>query len=97
MAEDIRIITVDGSLIGDREEFFEAIRKQLPGGILMASNLDAMHDALTTISSFTTLRILGAEILEANLGRDWPRIHRVIQDSLDENYNLSLEFGEAEL
>ncbi len=97
MAEDIRIITVDGTLIGDREEFFEVVRKQLPCGILMASNLDALHDALTTISSFTTLRILGAEILEANLGRDWPRIHRVIQDSLDENYNLSLEFGEAEL
>ena len=56
-----------------------------------------MHDALTTISSFTTLRILGAEILEVSLGRDWPRIVRVIQDSLDENYNLSLEFGEAEL
>lgn len=97
MAEDIRIITIDGSLIGNREEFLEAVRKQLPYGILMASNLDAMHDALTTISSFTTLQILGEEILEANLGRDWPRILRVIQDSLDENYNLSLEFGEAEL
>lgn len=97
MAEDIRIITIDGSLIGSREEFFEAVRSQLPCGITMASNLDALHDALTTISSFTTLRVLGEEILESNLSRDWPRIVKVFNDSLDENYNLSLEFDDTEL
>lgn len=97
MTAAIRTITIDGSLIGSREEFFASVRSQLPPGISMASNLDALHDALTSISGFTTLCILGEEILEANLGREWTRIVRVINDSLDENYNLSLEYGKAEL
>ena len=97
MMKEIQTILIDGSLITSREEFFEAVRSQRPPGLVMGSNLDALHDALTTISSFTTLRVLGAEILESNLGRDWQRILRVINDSLDENYNLSLEFEESEL
>ena len=46
MMKEIQTILIDGSLITSREEFFEAVRSQLPPGLVMGSNLDALHDMM---------------------------------------------------
>lgn len=89
-------IIVDGSLISDREEFFETLKRQLSGDILIGNNLDALHDALTSISHSINITVLMRPMLEHNLGSYWDKIYRVIMDSLDENYNLSVSFDDED-
>ena len=85
-------IVIDGSLITTREEFFEFIRGALGRDLLIGSNLDALHDALTTVSYSAEFIVEGRDLLEHNLGSFWDKVCEVFSDSLDENYNISLSF-----
>ncbi len=89
-------IIVDGSLISTKEEFFETLKRQLGEDILIGNNLDALHDALTSISHSVDITVLMRPMLEHNLGSYWDKIYRVIMDSLDENYNLSISFDDED-
>lgn len=61
-------IVIDGSLITTKEEFYDFMRLSLGSDILIGSNLDALHDALTTVSYSAEFIVEGRDLLEHNLG-----------------------------
>ena len=83
-------IVIDGSLITTKEEFYEFMRLSLGSDLLIGSNLDALHDALTAVSYSAEFIVEGQNLLEHNLGSFWDKVCEVFNDSLDENYNISL-------
>lgn len=85
-------ILIDGSLITTKEEFYEFMRLSLGSDLLIGSNLDALHDALTAVSYSAEFIVEGQNLLEHNLGSFWDKVCEVFNDSLDENYNISLSF-----
>ena len=85
-------IVIDGRLITTKEEFFDFMRLSLGSDLLMGSNLDALHDALTTVSYSAEFIVEGRDLLEHNLGSFWEKVCEVFNDALDENYNISLSF-----
>ena len=85
-------IVIDGSLITTKEEFYDFMRLSLGSDILIGSNLDALHDALTTVSYSAEFIVEGRDLLEHNLGSFWDKVCEVFNDALDENYNISLSF-----
>ena len=85
-------IVIDGSLITTKEEFYEFMRTALGSDLLAGSNLDALHDALTTVSYSAEFIVEGQSLLEHNLGSFWDKVCEVFNDSLDENYNISLSY-----
>ena len=85
-------IVIDGSLITTKEEFYDFMRLSLGSDLLMGSNLDALHDALTTVSYSAEFIVEGRDLLEHNLGSFWEKVCEVFNDALDENYNISLSF-----
>ena len=85
-------IVIDGSLITNKEEFYEFMRLSLGSDLLIGSNLDALHDALTAVSYSAEFIVEGQNLLEHNLGSFWDKVCEVFNDSLDENYNISLSF-----
>ncbi len=88
--DDNRII-IDGSHIGSREEFFEVLRLQIGAERLIGSNLDALYDALTTLTVHTVIEIHSETDLTAVLGDYWKKVLWMLNDCLDENENLELE------
>ena len=85
-------IVIDGSLITTKEEFYDFMRLSLGSDIFIGSNLDALHDALTTVSYSAEFIVEGRDLLEHNLGSFWDKVCEVFNDALDENYNISLSF-----
>ena len=85
-------IVIDGSLITTKEEFYEFMRLSLGSDLLIGSNLEALHDALTAVSYSAEFIVEGQNLLEHNLGSFWDKVCEVFNDSLDENYNISLSF-----
>lgn len=83
-------IMIDGSTVLSREDFFETVRRQVGDSRLIGSNLDALHDALTSLTTHTVLEIQGESQLAETLGDYWKRILWCINDCLDENENLKL-------
>lgn len=81
---------IDGSTVLSREDFFETVRRQVGASRLIGSNLDALHDALTSLTTHTVLEIQGESQLAETLGDYWKRILWCINDCLDENENLKL-------
>jgi len=87
-------IIIDGSRITGREDFFCCFRSQLGEEHLMGSNLDALHDALTSLSAHTIIEIRCQDRLAETLGAYWKRVLWMLNDCLDENRNLNLQFHE---
>ena len=87
-------IIIDGNSIRSREDFFDAVRSQVGKDRLPGSNLDALHDVLTSITVHTAIEIQNRHLLEEVLGDYWKRIFWVLTDCLDENRDLKLEFTE---
>ena len=85
-------IVIDGSLITTKKEFYDFMCLSLGSDLLMGSNLDALHDALTTVSYSVEFVVESRSMLEHNLGTFWDKVCEVFNDSLDENYNISLSF-----
>jgi RNAse (barnase) inhibitor barstar len=85
-------IIIDGAAITSREEFFESFRSCLGADLLIGSNLDALHDALTSVTVPTDITILSRPALEEILGDYWEAAFSMLMDCLDENCGLSLSF-----
>ena len=94
---NIREIIIDGSKIASREDFYESLRAQLGKDLLIGSNLDALHDALTSLTTPSDITIMERDLLEQSLGDYWGKIYEVLMDSLDENFDLSVSFEEIDL
>ena len=94
---NIKEIIIDGSQVTSKEEFFSVLRNQIGEDVLIGSNLDALHDALTSLTAPSDITIVERELLEQNLGTYWEKIYEVLMDCLDENYDLSVSFEEINL
>ena len=84
-------LIIDGNTIHSREEFFETLRTQLGESRLTGSNLDALYDALTSITQHTVIEVKNKPQLENSLGEYWQKITWVLNDCLEENRDLKLE------
>ena len=87
-------IIIDGKLISSKEEFFSIIRNQVGEDLLVGSNLDALHDVLTSLTVHTSIEISGEKYLSKRLGSYWKKVLWMISDCLDENRNLKLVMTE---
>ncbi len=84
-------IIIDGNLIDSKESFFRAVRSQVGEDKLPGSNLDALHDVLTSITVHTVIEVRDQAKLAETLGDYWKRIFWLLSDCLDENRDLKLE------
>ena len=87
-------IVIDGNTIDSRESLFHALRSQLGEDLLTGNNLDALHDALTSITVHTVIEVRNQAKLAETLGDYWKRMFWMLNDSLDENRDLKLELTE---
>ena len=87
-------IVIDGNSISSRESLFHALRSQLGEDRLAGNNLDALHDALTSITVHTVIEVRNQAKLAETLGDYWKRIFWMLNDCLDENRDLKLELTE---
>ena len=87
-------IVIDGNTIDSRESLFHALRSQLGEDLLTGNNLDALHDALTSITVHTVIEVKSQAKLSETLGDYWKRMFWMLNDCLDENRDLKLELTE---
>ena len=58
-------------------------------------NLDALHDCLTDLNEPTELIVRGTSALDELLGRRANAFRRVLNDSAEENPNLTVRFEDT--
>lgn len=73
-----------------REAMHEAMRKALEEENYWGSNLDALHDCLTSIFEPTELRVINWSYAATQLRGYSDGLWRVLSDSSDENSNLAI-------
>lgn len=86
----MRTLSVNAREFGSRLEMHAALRNALGGENYWGSNLDALHDCLTSVSEPTVLRIVNWSYAARHLGEYADRLWHVLSDSTDENPNLNI-------
>ena len=84
-------VTLHGAQIADRTALHAALAEKLQFPVYYGANLDALHDALTSISTPTVLQIVDFPALEAALGAYAQRFVHVVFDAARENPNFTVE------
>ncbi|MDD6797010.1 MAG: barstar family protein [Clostridia bacterium] len=62
-------IIIDGKKISDRNSMYDSVRSQISCD--MGSNLDALHDIITTGFSYRNVEIINADDLKSTLGDEY--------------------------
>ena len=80
-------------------ESVEALHRALAEGLRFpawySGNLDALHDCLTDLHEPTALLVRGTSALDELPGRRPNAFRRVLDNSAEENPNLTVRFEEA--
>ena len=84
------MIGIDASGFGSREETHAALRAALGSENYIGSNLDALHDCLTSVCEPVTIRIFNWSAAARRLGEYADRLWRVLDDSVGENPMLTV-------
>lgn len=79
-------VTIDCAAIGSREDFHRVFAEALSFPSWYGSNLDALHDQLTSLSG--TIRLENWIFAEENLGKYGVSAKKVILHAALENENL---------
>lgn len=87
---DKKLLNVDARDFTSRTAMHAAMRAALGGENYIGSNLDALHDCLTSICEKTTLRIFNWSAAVHRLGRYSDTLWRVLYDSQKENELLDI-------
>ena len=77
------------------EDLHRALAEGLHFPAWYGGNLDALHDCLTDLHEPTELIVLGTSALDELLGRRANAFRRVLNDSAEENPNLTVRFEDA--
>ena len=77
------------------EDLHRALAEGLRFPAWYSGNLDALHDCLTDLHEPTELIVHGTSALDELLGRRANAFRRVLDDSAEENPNLTMRFEEA--
>ena len=86
---------LDVSACGSVEDLHRALAEGLRFPAWYSGNLDALHDCLTDLNEPTELIVRGTSALDELLSRRANAIRRVLNDSAEENPNLTVRFEEA--
>ena len=81
----MRELTVDAALFTSKRDTHAALRAVLGGENYYGSNLDALHDCLTSVSEPVSLRIIHWSRAVKNLGAYADALWHTLDDSADEN------------
>ena len=85
----MNVVFLDGARLPDAKSVFDAFRASLPFPEPFANNLDALHDALTTLSLPVGVIAVNTEELKTALGRRakgfW-RLMNELQEEMREFY-----------
>ena len=88
-------VVLDGGSVGSRETLHQALAALLRLPDWYGGNLDALHDCLTDLHEPTELIVHGTSALDELLGRRANAFRRVLDDSAEENPNLTVRFEDA--
>ena len=88
-------VVLDLSAVESAEELHREIAQCLAFPAWYGGNLDALHDCLTDLNEPTELVVRGETALDDLLGRRANAFRRVLDDSAEENPNLTMRFEEA--
>ena len=86
---------LDVSACESVEDLHRALAEGLRFPAWYSGNLDALHDCLTDLHEPTELIVRGTSALDELLGRRANAFRRVLDDSAEENPNLTVRFEEA--
>lgn len=85
-------VIIDLSHASTRDSFHDAFVQALSLPDWYGRNLDALHDALTSISEETCLILQNWNAVEATLGNYAKAAQRAIRHAAQRNPNLTVEF-----
>ena len=83
--------TLDGALFTDKESAYKQIKTALELPDWFGNNLDALHDALTTLNGEIEFDNVAAMLND--MGAYAVKILRVFIDSAEENKNIKVTFA----
>ena len=86
---------LDVSACESVEDLHRALAEGLHFPAWYGGNLDALHDCLTDLNEPTELVVRDETALDDLLGRRANAFRRVLNDSAEENPNLTVRFEEA--
>ena len=86
------LIEIDAAAFETRYRTHAALKEIFAGYDYYGSNLDALHDVLTSIAPDTILRIIHFETAEQKLGTYAASLRRVFLESGEENPHLTVRF-----
>jgi len=84
------ILTVDANEFATKHDLHAAFRAALGRENYWGSNLDALHDCLTSIAEPTTLTVVNWASAARRFGDYADRLWHVLDDSVEENPNLTV-------
>ena len=80
----------------DKQALHQYFQEQLGFDDYYGANLDALYDELTSTTDPLSLTLRYPGKPTGEMKRYIPRLLAVFQDAMRENYNLSVQFQEAE-
>lgn len=86
---------LDVSACKTAEDLHHSLAEGLRFPAWYGGNLDALHDCLTDLNEPTELIVRGEAALDALLGRRANAFRRVLDDSSEENSNLTVRFADT--
>ncbi len=90
--QKVEKITVDASLFTDKQTTHETLKKAIKSENYIGNNLDALHDALTSICRRTRITIVNFDKAAGMLDEYADRLALVLSVSAAENPILSVVF-----
>ena len=84
------VVFLDGARLTDAKSVFETFRATLPFPETFANNLDALHDALTSLTEPVGVIAVNTEELNKALGRRAKGFRRLMNDLKDGEADFSL-------
>lgn len=76
------IITMDGTSIKNKNDFYQNIKKELNAPEYFGNNLDALYDILTEQPDIIQIEFLHYDLIRKHLGNSFcQKLLRVLQDA----------------
>ncbi len=83
--------SIDASLFTSKEEVHNVLKKVFEGSEYYGSNLDALHDVLTSVCRDVKISLRGLEDSRQFIGEYADGIRQVFEDSAAENKHIKLK------
>lgn len=85
---------IDASLFTSKKQAHDVMKEVFSDFEYYGSNLDALHDVLTSITKDVIITVKNLESAKAVIGTYSDTLRRVFTDSAEENEHIALKFEE---